>query len=89
MSDRCFLYGSHASYFTAKTRCYLRKKGIPFTERLPSHPRFRAHVRPGTGSHRIPQLELPDGTVLQDTVEIFDIPRLAERFNAQAVDPPA
>ncbi|MEE2704393.1 MAG: glutathione S-transferase family protein [Myxococcota bacterium] len=72
MHDSCILYGSHASYATAKTRSYLRKKGIPFVERLPAHPRFREHVRPTSGSHRIPQLELPDGSVIQDTVAILD-----------------
>lgn len=72
MTAPCFLYGSHASYFTAKTRAYLRKKGIPYVERLPSHPRFRKHVRPSTQNHRIPQLELADGTVIQDTVAIVD-----------------
>ena len=61
MSDPYVLYGSHASYATARTRSFLRKKRIPFIERLPSHPRFREHVRPNTGSHRIPQLELPEG----------------------------
>ena len=43
-----YLYGSYASYVTAKTRCYLLKKGIPFVERLPGHPRFREHVRANT-----------------------------------------
>ncbi len=28
-------YGSYASYCTAKTRAYLRKKDIPFVEHLP------------------------------------------------------
>jgi glutathione S-transferase len=68
----CTLYGSYASYYTAKVRAYLRKKGIPFQERLPSHPRFREHVRPSSGSHRIPQLEMADGTVIQDSVAIVD-----------------
>ena len=72
MTEPCFLYGSHASYHTAKTRSYLRKKGIPFVERLPSHPRFREHVRPTSGNHRIPQLELADGTVIQDSIAIAD-----------------
>jgi len=66
------LYGSYASYYTAKTRSYLRKKGVAFIERLPSHPRFRSHVRPASGSHRIPQLETPDGQVFQDSTVIFD-----------------
>ena len=77
------LYGSHASYATAKSRSYLRKKGIPFVERLPAAPRFRAYVRPTSENHRIPQLEAPDGTVVQDTTAIFDY--LEERFP----DPPA
>ena len=68
----CTLYGSYASYYTAKVRAYLRKKGIPFRERLPSDPHFRAHVRPTSGSHRIPQLETADGLVLQDSVAIVD-----------------
>lgn len=68
----CTLYGSYASYYTAKVRAYLRKKGIPFQERLPSDPRFREHVRPTTGSHRIPQLETADGVLLQDSVAIID-----------------
>ena len=77
------LYGSHASYATAKSRSYLRKKGIPFVERLPAAPRFREYVRPTSESHRIPQLEAPDGTIVQDTTAIFDY--LEERFP----DPPA
>jgi len=72
------LYGSYASYFTAKTRSYLRKKGIPFVERLPSDPAFRNKVRPLSGSARIPQLLSPEGDVVQDTVEILDY--LEERF---------
>ena len=72
MSDTYTLYGSYASYYTAKTRSYLRKKGIPFVERLPSDPMFRNKVRPSSGSHRIPQLLTPAGTVIQDSVEILD-----------------
>ena len=62
MSDPYILYGSYASYYTAKVRSYLRKKAIPFVERLPSDPMFRNKVRPYSGSHRIPQLLAPDGT---------------------------
>ena len=72
MSDTYTLYGSYASYYTAKVRAYLRKKGIPFVERLPSDPMFRNKVRPASGSHRIPQLMAPDGEVIQDSVEIVD-----------------
>jgi glutathione S-transferase len=72
MADQYILYGSYASYYTAKTRSYLRKKGIPFVERLPSDPVFREKVRPKSGSHRIPQLLTPEGIVVQDSVEILD-----------------
>lgn len=72
MTAEYVLYGSYASYYTAKVRGLLRKKGIPFVERLPSHPRFREIVRPTSGTHRIPQLETPSGDVLQDSVAIMD-----------------
>ena len=38
MMETYTLYGSYASYYTAKVRSYLRKKAIPFVERLPSDP---------------------------------------------------
>ncbi len=78
MTEHYILYGSYASYYTAKSRAYLRKKGIPFLERLPSDPRFRNFVRPKSGSHRIPQLETPEGEVVQDSTAIFDL--LEARF---------
>lgn len=72
MTDHYTLFGSYASYYTAKTRSYLRKKGIPFVERLPSHPDFRGKVRPVSGTAKIPQILTPEGEVVQDTVEILD-----------------
>ena len=86
MSDKYTLYGSYASYYTAKTRSYLRKKGIPFVERLPSDPDFREKVRPTSGSHRIPQLMTPEGKVLQDSVEILDF--LEKRYPEIPAIPP-
>ena len=72
MTGHYTLFGSYASYYTAKTRSYLRKKGIPFVERLPSHPDFRGKVRPVSGTAKIPQILTPEGEVVQDTVEILD-----------------
>ena len=73
MPDQPYLlYGAYASYYTAKVRSYLRKKGIPFAERLPSDPTFREVVRPTSGNHRIPQILAPDGEVIQDSVAIVD-----------------
>lgn len=85
MSDYV-LYGSHASFYTARPRAQLRKMAVPFIERLPSAPRFRDHVRPTSGTHRIPQLEAPDGTVVQDSVEISDF--LEARFPEAPARPP-
>ena len=78
MTETYTLYGSYASYYTAKSRSHLRKKGISFIERLPSESRFRNHVRPASGSHRIPQMLTPDGHVIQDSIEILD--HLEARF---------
>ena len=78
MTDTYTLYGSYASYYTAKSRSHLRKKGIPFVERLPSENRFREHVRPTSGSHRIPQLLTPNGEVIQDSIAMLD--HLEARF---------
>ena len=78
MNETYTLYGAYASYYTAKVRSYLRKKAIPFVERLPSDPMFRSHVRPASGSHRIPQLQTPTGEVLQDSITIVDF--LETRF---------
>ena len=72
MNETYTLYGSYASYYTAKSRSYLRKKGVPFVERLPSDPMFRNKVRPASGSHRIPQLLTPEGEVVQDSVAMQD-----------------
>ena len=72
MTGHYTLYGAYASYYTAKSRTYLRKKGIPFVERLPSDPLFREHVRPTSGTHRVPQLLTPEGDVVQDTVAMQD-----------------
>lgn len=73
-------YGSYASYYSAKTRAYLRKKGIPFEERLPSDPQFRQTVRLISGTPKIPQMLTPEGEVIQDTVDIVDY--LESRFPA-------
>ena len=65
----------------------LRKKGVPFVERLPADPHFRAVVRPRTGSHRIPQLYSPDDDkAVQDTVAILDF--VEERFPELPAFPP-
>ncbi|WP_423351012.1 glutathione S-transferase family protein [Phenylobacterium sp. VNQ135] len=66
------LYGVWSSYYTGKVRSYLRKKGLPFVERLPAAPEYRSDVRGKAGTHHIPVLVAPDGTVVQDSTLILD-----------------
>lgn len=67
-----YLYGAPASLYTAKVRAFLRVRGVPFEERFPSHPDYRARVRPAVESHRIPAVEFADGLILQDSAVILD-----------------
>lgn len=77
------LYGAPSSLYTAKVRAFLRANAIPYEERFPSHPRYRAKVQAAAESHRIPVVEFADGTVVQDTTLILDE---LERRHAPAAD---
>lgn len=66
------LYGAPHSLYTGKTRAYLRKQGIRYVERTTADPRFRREIVPIIGRGIIPVVVLPDGTVVQDTVDILD-----------------
>ncbi|MEO0996379.1 MAG: glutathione S-transferase N-terminal domain-containing protein [Pseudomonadota bacterium] len=66
------LYGAECSYYTAKLRSYLRKKGIPFVERLPREDHYRDVVRPAVGTYRIPVIAAADDRCIQDTAAIVD-----------------
>ena len=73
MTDRCTLYAMPASLYSAKARSYLRTHGIPFTEVAPGSARFTEHVVPAVGRWIMPVLELPDGTLVQDSIDIMDV----------------
>ncbi|MGB0919736.1 MAG: glutathione S-transferase family protein [Alphaproteobacteria bacterium] len=66
------LYGAEPSYFTGKVRAYMRKKGLPFRERFARGEHFDTIVRPHIGYTKLPMVEAPDGTILQDTSDIID-----------------
>ncbi|KWV91572.1 glutathione S-transferase family protein [Erythrobacter sp. YT30] len=66
------LYGAPPSLFSGKARAYLDWKGIDYTEKLPSDARFQSEIVPAIGRQVIPVVELPDGTLLQDTTLIID-----------------
>lgn len=71
-SEAVVVYGFPASLYTAKVRSYLIKKGIPFLERHPGHPRFGEHIVPVCGSRRLPIVEHADGSVTQDSNDIIE-----------------
>ena len=72
MATLHILYGSPHSLYTGKTRAYLRKQGISYVERTPASQAFRDEVAPVIGRTIIPVVVCPDGTIIQDTVDIVD-----------------
>ncbi|WP_026942610.1 glutathione S-transferase family protein [Hellea balneolensis] len=66
------LYGVKISMFTGKVRSYLIKQGIHFTEVAPVSEQFTNVVLPQIGRRIIPVIEMPDGTIVQDTTDIID-----------------
>lgn len=64
------LWGTPHSLYTGKARSCLIKKGLPFLERCPSHPDYKARVRPAVGLVTFPVLETPDGRFIQDSTDI-------------------
>lgn len=67
------LYGVEASYYAAKTRCYLLRKGIPFREIQCDRRAFKNVIVPRVGYPIVPVVITPDDETLQDTAEIIDL----------------
>jgi glutathione S-transferase len=70
--DPVVLYAMPGSLYSGKARSYLRKHRIDYVERAPGDPRYTDRVVPAIGRWIIPVLETPDGTLVQDTVDIID-----------------
>lgn len=66
------LYGAPHSLYTAKVRSYLRKQGVDFRERMPTHPDFAGRILPRIRRGIIPVLETPGGEIIQDSIDIID-----------------
>jgi glutathione S-transferase len=64
------LWGTPHSLYTGKARSCLIKKGLAFLERCPSHPDYKARVRPAVGLVTFPVLETPEGQFIQDSTDI-------------------
>lgn len=65
------VHGLDLSYFTGKLEGYLRAKGLPYRLEEMSTGSFRRLARQ-TSVQQMPQLELPDGRWMTDTVRIID-----------------
>ncbi len=84
-------WSTHASLYSAKTRAYMIKKGINFTETTPfagvaeAKDRWKEVIEPAMGYFGIPVLDLPDGTFISDTTAI--IRYLEEQHPEPAMQP--
>ncbi|MEZ4219091.1 MAG: glutathione S-transferase family protein [Myxococcota bacterium] len=73
------LYSWEHSYFSGKVRAYLRFKRRAgalepgFEDVLATPELLVGRLAPRTGSTAVPQLELPDGRIVQDSSEILDV----------------
>jgi glutathione S-transferase len=72
------LYSWEHSYFSGKARAYLRYKqrmgalGPGYEDVLATPELIAGRLLPKSGSPTVPQLEMPDGSWVHDTSEIFD-----------------
>ena len=79
------LWGTPHSLYTGKVRSYLIKKGLPFRELLPPHPRFGGEVLPAVRHFVVPVLETSDGRFIQDSTVIIE--ELEHRFPERPMVP--
>jgi len=72
MARPCILYGGPFSLYTGKARAYLIKQKIPYQELTPTTERYYKVVLPAVHRWRIPTIELPDSTFIQDGTMIIE-----------------
>lgn len=85
MTQPYTLYAWHLSYFSGKTRCYLRYKGIPYVEKPIDLYTFSVRIKKKTGAAVMPVVVTPEGEWIQDTSVIID--ELERRFPEGLVIP--
>jgi glutathione S-transferase len=78
-------YAWHLSYFSGKTRAYLRYKNIRHVEKVINLYNFSVQAKKKTGAAVMPIVVTPEGEWLQDTSAIID--RLEQRFPQAPVTP--
>lgn len=85
MSKPYVLHGWHLSYFSGKTRAYLRYKNVPFVDHAVDAVTLMRRIPAKTGATVMPVVVTPDGEWLQDTTHIVDV--LEPRFPDAPVVP--
>jgi glutathione S-transferase len=80
-----FLFSMQLSWYSAKVRPYLRFKGIPFDERIPTAWEYYVTIRRHVGHAVVPVVITPDGEWLQDSSIIIE--RLEQAYPAPPVVP--
>ena len=79
------MHGWHLSYFSGKTRAYLRYKGVPFEDRPVDALTLLWKIPRKTGAAVMPVVVTPEGQWLQDTTDIAEA--LERRFPEAPVTP--
>lgn len=74
------------SPYSAKTRAYLRFKGIPFDDIPPTAGQLFRTIRRAVGRPVMPTVRTPDGEWLQDSSDIIDA--LEQRVPEPSITPP-
>jgi glutathione S-transferase len=85
VGDSYLFYGTRVSFFSAKVRCALLAKGLPYREIEPTPEVYRDVILARTGLAFIPVLVTPDDAALQDSSAILD--ELERRHPAPALYP--
>lgn len=87
------LFSWEHSYFSGKARAYLRYKdrcgalGSGFEDVLATPELIQGLLLPRSGSGAVPQLEMPDGSWVQDSSEIIDVIEAAHTDAPVVPDP--
>lgn len=85
MNKPYVMYGWHLSYFSGKTRAYLRYKRVPFDDRAVDALTLMRRIPQKTGATVMPVVVTPDDQWLQDTTDIVEV--LEKRFPERPVLP--
>lgn len=82
------LFGWVCSFYSGKTRAYLRKAQVPFREVTVGHPHFGMKIVPPVGRQVVPVIQSREGVIVQDSNEIADFIQ-ANNLGERTLIPPS